>query len=387
MENTEADSSKSLQSFQSIFKAAIVWLLLTGLSSSSPGAQESSELELAASVAPQPGILRVGIKEAVPFAMRQADGSWTGISAELWQDLANGLDYRYEFVELPLDELFTRLESGELDLAIAALTVTHEREKRVDFSHAYFNTGLGIAVLPGPGRGWATVVQRLFTTVFFEIVIGILAVLLVTGALVYVFERRKNPEHFGNGPVKGISNGIWWAAVTMTTVGYGDRVPKTIGGRLMAIIWMFSAILIISGLTASVTSTLTLARLESNVSGPRDLHRVRVATIRDSTSADYLVRQGIAFKETDTPLDCLNLLRAGQVDAVVYDAPILRYLCLSRFRGDLKVLEATFEKQDYAIALRGGSPLREPLNRALLEAVTSPKWDVILQRYLGHQGL
>ena len=268
---------------------ALTYVVISEMSSSAKCADNLPVVNPGTSDSQQSRFLRVGIKEAIPFSMRQADGTWTGISVELWQTLADQLGYHYEFVELPLDQLFTQLEAGEIDLAVAALTITHDREKRVDFSHAYFNTGLGIAVVPGQGRGWSTVVQRVFSTVFLEIITGILAILIITGILVYFFERRQNPDHFGHGLLKGIANGIWWAAVTMTTVGYGDRVPKTLGGRLMAVIWMFSAILIISSFTASVTSTLTLARLESNVSGPRDLHRVRVATIMDSTSGRLFV--------------------------------------------------------------------------------------------------
>lgn len=334
---------------------------------------------------PPPRMLRVGIKESVPFSMHNADGSWTGISVELWRRVADDLGYAYEFVELPLDDLFTQLESGEIDAAIAALTVTHDRERRVDFSHAYFNTGLSIAIVPGTSSGWTTVLQRVFSTVFLEIIAGIMAVLVVTGVLVYIFERRANPENFGKGPVKGIANGIWWAAVTMTTVGYGDRVPKTLAGRFIAVIWMFAAILIISSFTAAVTSTLTLARLESNVRGPHDLHHVRVATVMRSTSATYLAREGIPFQSFESPLACMTQLHDGEIDAVVYDAPILRHLCLTRFPGELEVIPATFEKQDYAIALSSNSPLREPLNQVLLEHLIDPKWQEVVHRYLGSQ--
>ena len=73
------------------------------------------------------------------------------------------------------------------------------------------------------------------------------------------------------------------------------------------------------------------------------------------------------------------------MDAVVYDAPLLRHVCLSQFSGDLEVLPATFEKQDYAIAIPQDSPLREPLNRALLEALADRHWQEIVRRYLGHQ--
>lgn len=328
--------------------------------------------------------LRVGIKEAIPFAIRADDGSWTGISVELWRRLASELDVPYEFVELPLDEIFMRLPNHEIDVAVAALSITQEREQRVDFSHAYFTTGLGIAVPLKPKDGWTVVVRRLFSHVFVEVVLVIFILLCASGVLVYFLERKANPEQFGHGIVNGIASGFWWAAVTMTTVGYGDKVPQTVGGRALALVWMFSAILIISSFTASVTSTLTVAGLQSNIRNPSDLKGRRVTTVTGSTGEAYLKREGIQHQSRNTAVECLQSVSEGTADAVIYDAAILRYLCLNDFQSRLDVLPVTFEKQDYAIAIPEESKLREPINRALLEILHDEGWQETLHRYLGN---
>jgi CubicO group peptidase (beta-lactamase class C family) len=49
----------------------------------------------------------------------------------------------------------------------------------------------------------------------------------------------------------GIGIGIWWATVTMTTVGYGDKAPMTPGGRIVGLIWMFVGVITISGFTVT----------------------------------------------------------------------------------------------------------------------------------------
>ncbi len=54
---------------------------------------------------------------------------------------------------------------------------------------------------------------------------------------------------FGDGIVDGIGHGIWWAMMTMTTVGYSDKAPKTMGGRIIALIWMIFSIIFIANIT------------------------------------------------------------------------------------------------------------------------------------------
>ena len=49
-------------------------------------------------------------------------------------------------------------------------------------------------------------------------------------------------------------DGIWWAVVTVTTVGYGDLYPKTVQGRLIGMVLMFVGIGFLSLLTAAVAS-------------------------------------------------------------------------------------------------------------------------------------
>ena len=67
----------------------------------------------------------------------------------------------------------------------------------------------------------------------------------------------------------------------------------------------------------------------------------------------------------------------------MYDAPILQHLIKTRYEGTLRVLPGTFERQYYGFALPKDSPLREPVNRALLRHLEQPSWKERLYRYLG----
>ncbi|MCK7466937.1 MAG: potassium channel family protein [Desulfosudis oleivorans] len=104
----------------------------------------------------------------------------------------------------------------------------------MDFSQSYLKSGLSIAVAAeGVEYRWFRVFESIFSKHTLK-AIGFLVLLsLIAGIIVWSFERRKNSEMFGDGTVEGIGHGIWWAMVTMTTVGYGDKAPKTIGGRII----------------------------------------------------------------------------------------------------------------------------------------------------------
>ena len=306
------------------------------------------------------------------------------IKADLESSGPNANAMELEFQEMGLDEMLDAVQNHKVEMAAAALTVNYEREKRMDFTHAFYSSGLGIAVSGKQVRGWGGVISAIFSPTFFKVVVGLIAVLLASGVAVYLFERKRNPE-FSGGPTKGIASGIWWAAVTMTTVGYGDKVPKSAGGRFVAAVWMFSGLFIVASFTAAVTSALTVTQLKSRVSGPSELTRVRVATVAGSTSEKYLRSRHIIARSFSDVRGALDSLRENEVEAVVYDSAILRYLSRQNFVGDIHVLPVTFERQEYAIALPTDSPLLEPVNQALLRIVGSPSWKDVLADYLGER--
>jgi ABC-type amino acid transport substrate-binding protein len=338
---------------------------------------------VAQDTAPPARTLIIGTKVAPPFAIKDADGHWSGISIDLWRAVARDMGYRFVLRDTTLDGLLNGVADGSLDAAVAALTITADREQRFDFTEPFYVAGLGIAVPTTEHSSWLTIVSRLLSSRFLKVAIGLTLLLLIGAMLVWLFEHRRNPEQFGGGVARGIGASIWWSAETMTTVGYGDKVPRTIGGRLVSMIWMLAGIIVITSFTAVVTSSLTLEELQGPVQGPDDLESARVGTIASSTSSAYLTSHHIPFRAFATPLDALHALEHRQLDAVVYDAPILGYEITNHFHGMLHVLPTTFDQQYYGIALPAGSPLREPLNRALLARITAPAWQAVLARYLG----
>ncbi len=324
----------------------------------------------------------VGTKEAPPFAMKGADGEWSGMSIALWEEIADQLDIDYEYREYDLEGLLAAVADGSVDAGVAALTATGERELLMDFTHPFYNTGLGIAVAPLERESAFWSGLRRFFSMRFLRALGLLVVtLFIVGICVWIVERRASPEQFGGNAAKGIWSGFWWAAVTMTTVGYGDKAPKTVPGRILGLIWMFMAMVLIGGFIAAMSSALTVSQLESPIRGPEDLPRSRVATVARSTSEAYLRESRIPFHPYRDLKEALSAVASGKEDAAVYDAPLMQFE-VSRLGGKIEVLPGTFDRQDYCIALPTGSSLREPINRVLLADSTRSLWRDIVFKFL-----
>jgi ABC-type amino acid transport substrate-binding protein len=327
--------------------------------------------------------LTVGTDEAPPFSMKDNDGRWTGISIDLWRQIATELNLTYEFRELDQYNLLKGLTNGSLDVVVTELTITPERLDRFDFTYPFYTTGLGIAVPFKEKNVLISIIKQLFSITVLGILIIIFSALLIAGIVVWLFERKRNPEHFGGNTIQGIGSGFWFSAVTMTTIGYGDKLPKTIGGRIVSLIWMFSGLILVSFFIATITSMLTVSQLETSVRGLEDLKKALVGTMPYTTSESFLKDNLISFKTYKSFDEGLKALINGEIKAFVFDAPELRYRIKQRFQGKLDVLPHTYSQENYGIALVNNSPLRKSINRVLLQKIRQQEWQETLNHYLG----
>ncbi len=106
--------------------------------------------------------------------------------------------------------------------------------------------------------------------------------------------------------------------------------------------------------------------------------------MKGTTSAAYLHERGISFQGFPSEMDALKALTNNEIDAVVYDAPTLRYDIHHDFSGLAEVMSVGFERQDYAIALPSGSKLREPIDLSITKIVFEPDWADTEHRHMGN---
>lgn len=320
-----------------------------------------------------PQTLTVGVKVAPPFVIK--DGNrYSGLAIDVWKRAADAHGWKYRFKQYDLKDLLDATAAGQIAAGLGAITATPGREQRMDFSHTLVSSGLGIAVSTEQSGGALALLDALTSGPFLSTVVGMLILLLIVGTLTWAFERHRNAAQFGGNAARGIGNGMWWAAVTATTVGYGDKAPVTLPGRIIGLIWMFAALIAVAAFTAAITSALTVGKLSGRVKGPADLPHVHVASVAGTTSAAWLRQHQIHFAALASAQKALDELQAGRVDAVVYDAPLLKYLIKQGGSSDIRVLPQTLSRQDYVLILPRDSTLRKPLNETILKLLGNPKW-------------
>ena len=103
-----------------------------------------------------------------------------------------------------------------------------------------------------------------------------IAVTVLSGLLIRLADARSFPD---------IGDGFWWAVQTVTTVGYGDIVPRSTGGRLVAALVMVVGIGFLTVMTAAITSTFVEAARRRFQSTEDELLAARLEEISSRLAA------------------------------------------------------------------------------------------------------
>ena len=327
--------------------------------------------------------LRVGIHEDPPFVVRNSEG-FSGVSIDLWERIASEMEVSYSYVEVS-DEvgIIRMLDYEELDLAINPLRNSPTRIDKFQVSLPFYISSIGIATTSSSKSQFQIFLNNFFSRDFLKVILLLVCILLVFGTLLWFVERRKNKYQFRPG-LKGLFDGLWWAAVTMTTVGYGDKAPKTHMGKTIAIVWMFTAIIIISSFTATIASTLTVNTLEADITGLEDLQTVDQIGVVGASDGEYFVQQNNleVHQSFRTPQQALRALARKDIEVLVYDKTALEYLIKTNgLETKVNLLPLSFQKQYRSFIMPKTHPLFEQVNKELIVQIQSVLWEESLKKY------
>ena len=327
--------------------------------------------------------LRVAVYDVPPYGYVAPDGEIVGASVDLWRRVAQELERRFDVTPVrDMEGVLGGLEAGRFDVAIGAITITPDREQRVDFSYPAHRSGVAIALRRDSGPLAALTAYGSALAELGALLIVILVGLVTTGIAMWIIERRGRAVEHGSSHVATLRDGLYWAVVTMTTVGYGDKTPKTTPGRLVATLWMFGSLVLVSLLSTSLVSRLTAERVaQGDATASVDLGGRALGAVAGSSGAEYLdglQRHYTTYKDVPAALDALA---SGRIGGVVNSVGALRWLVAKRYATTLDVADGLLAPAYMAFALPKGSQLRRPLDRALIKITSSPEWVAMESRF------
>ena len=331
-------------------------------------------------VSAQSDTLIVGYTPAPPFLIESIT-KVEGVNIWLWNRIAKDLDLNFILKEMEFEEMMTGLKNGTIDISINPLTLTPERASYMQFTSPFYVSNSAAVVLSSQQDQFFSFFKKFFSWKFLT-GIALLTVLVgIFGILTWFFERKSNPEFRKN--FKGVWDGLWWSAVTMTTVGYGDKAPKSRGGKIVALIWMFIALLFISGLTASIASTILSTTNSSRFSTLDDIRSKSVGSIINTGSLNYLrsrfFRKLKSFENIHEGLDALS---KKEIEVFIYDDPILTYRLKERNDNKLLKLPLKFNSQLYGFGVGMNHQELVPiLSERILYYTSLLEWPIMLQEY------
>lgn len=323
--------------------------------------------------------IRIAVKEFPPFVFKDQ----RGFSIDMVRIICERYGLKPEFVYYDtVQAVLNAVTTGECDLNFSGTTITAGREKLVDFSYPFFDSGLIIAVKPTSENATLTFILRILKIIGYSLVVFLVGITVVAHLIWYLERNDDRSRGFPVDYKKGIMDAYWWAIVTMTTVGYGDKCPQKVLGRIIASVWMIIGIIWFAAFTASLTSSLTVNRIGlGEIKGLSDLNAKTVAVIKGTTSEHFIRYHDVTVMLVDTLDDLILSLKDESVEAAIYDAPTLMYL--AKNDPDIKVVGEMFDVQKYGAAFPqgGDSPYKELFNIAILEMLGSGAYQRIYNKW------
>ena len=322
---------------------------------------------------------KIGINESPPFTMLNQHNKWEGISVWLWEQIAEEENLSFEYVIVAKNSL----DAEQIDLFIHPIIIDKHNIDQLDFTPPYYATNSTVLInrIYGFQFAW-NFIKSILSVNFLKLVIAIFILLMIMGLIVWQLEKKANPTQFNSG-LKGVGNGIWWSAVTLSTVGYGDIAPKTLAGRIVGTFWMFAGILVVSAFTASMASLLTINQISTRDGSINDFKHQHIGVLDQSTTHAYLKNN---FFKNITPVEHLSegiiALQNHQIDAFMGDEPTIMYIIEEDSLKNCSLLRHKFNAQYYSFGVAKYNPhLNNIVSKSIIEIVNSVEWQLLLEEY------
>lgn len=309
-----------------------------------------------------------------PFVRNVTGGELAGLSADMLRAVAQQLGWQLTFKIMTIDAAEAALEKHEVALIVGAISPTAAGQAKFDYSVSYLHPSVAILSKRHQAVDLARIVSHVREPAILHFLGFIGIALLVSALAIWLAERRRNPEHFGGKVRHGIGAGLWWSSVTLTGVGYGDTVPRTTTGRIIAIAWMLISLVLIAVFTGIITTALALGERGTNYANLNDLREARVAIQTGAYAETLLDQLNLDYTGYPTLRAAVQAIHQGNVDAVVGFEVELRDMVNAGPFEPYIVVPQFIERHGIVFAIRPDWPQRRALDEAILKTLQTDLW-------------
>lgn len=215
-------------------------------------------------------------------------------------------------------------------------------------------------------------------------VIIIVVLSMVAGIVVWLLDCESNAEEFPNESfIRGIYHGTYWAFVSMTTIGYGDKTPRSCMAQSVAIVWMLMGPIINGIVIGAITTSLTTINLESD---PKIYGSV-VGALAGSFEYNLGVRRNAKMNTTGKNYletsELFNDIVARKIDGILIDSLVAADKADEMAKRNLKLSKIIPEASGWGIILSAEMIKLEPDIRTYVKAHESEMKELVANRTKG----
>ncbi|XP_064381319.1 glutamate receptor ionotropic, kainate 3 [Dromaius novaehollandiae] len=287
------------------------------------------------------------------------------------------------------------------DLAVAPLTITHVREKAIDFSKPFMT--LGISILYRKPNGTNPSVFSFLNPLSPDIWMYILLAYLGVSCVLFVIARFSPYEWYDAHPCNPGSdvvennftllNSFWFGMGALMQQG-SELMPKALSTRIIGGIWWFFTLIIISSYTANLAAFLTVERMESPIDSADDLAKqtkIEYGAVKDGATMTFFKKSKIstfekmwAFMSSKPTALVKNneegIQRTLTADyALLMESTTIEYI--TQRNCNLTQIGGLIDTKGYGIGTPMGSPYRDKITIAILQLQEEDKLHVMKEKW------
>jgi ABC-type amino acid transport substrate-binding protein len=307
--------------------------------------------------------VRAGVFVGIPFVTdNPAELPWAfveeidakgipfyGMAIDLWTVIEKRLGLHTTYREYKnLGRMIDDLADNKIDIVLTNLTVTYERAKRINYTYPWYDGGLRIAIntkiqKPSPINRNNFVIPGLL----------LLAALALLSVPLMIIRARREPE-FPKDSLEGFTVAFRDLSVAIKS----GKMPVDVYAykqkwllNILSSFWTLMGVGIIAVITSTITTVMTTASLtQARIQTLQDLDGYRIGVVANSMSESILTAGEFTVMPYNTVPESWSALIKNDIDAFVYDAPVLEYYNHTFPHKNVILLDHLFHDEHYAFA-------------------------------------